>query len=536
MLLFLAVILATLANIFAFTSNNAGSFLHHQRAALRQQHTSLQMSIKDIEGVGKIVCTGLVDEQHADNFMLELLHQQKKWKPIKIVSPDMEKEKKLFLTRNARYSGVLDSLEFEEKDTSSLEGIKAALGGADAWIAMNAPKEKLSEYADAAISSGMKRVIIVSKYGREEADAVGEAAVAQKMEAAGLGFTLLRVDGVVEGEEGGEYQLLMPVQTPLEEGFVSPVRRGNLNRVVAEALTMPVAEGSVRSLTGPDIIGGDWLKMTREQQTERRKEVADYFTGKFSYFYMKAADFRKNKMPEQVQRWREKKEGPSKAQLSEEAARLKSMAEFFQMRWEANLEERQDREQLLAEGMAHDVYKPVFREKKTDMGQQEFSEKFGQLPEFAAAAKEIREFCDESFFLYTMKVALKMTPAEYEEKFGALSWKLEDWESLMEQEWDEGDLGRWNKENAFPAYVHFPKIITKERVDEVVRAALERDPALGRSDKPSGYHAFKDFEEQMMAGYDREMQEKEMALMDARLKIAEQIKEDNKKKGGWRGV
>lgn len=70
----------------------------------------------------------------------------------------MEEQRKRFLSRTARYSGLLNILDFVEADASSTVAMTSVLNGADAWLAFNVARENVRELADVAVKAGVKRV------------------------------------------------------------------------------------------------------------------------------------------------------------------------------------------------------------------------------------------------------------------------------------------------------------------------------------------------------------------------------------------
>ena len=70
------------------------------------------MVVDDLGSIGgEVLITGIgnVDE---DEFMLNLLHEQEIWNSVKLGYPDATEARKRFLSRTARYSGLLNILDF----------------------------------------------------------------------------------------------------------------------------------------------------------------------------------------------------------------------------------------------------------------------------------------------------------------------------------------------------------------------------------------------------------------------------------------
>ncbi|KAJ1379276.1 hypothetical protein B484DRAFT_412421, partial [Ochromonadaceae sp. CCMP2298] len=139
---------------------------------------------------GKIVVTGIgsCDE---DEFMLNLLNEQA-WESVILATPDATPTRKRFLSRTARYSGLLNILDFESADLDNTANLTALLTGADAWLAFN------------ALASGLDKAIFTMELPLERIndtvipefdDAVRDFALV------GAKFTGIRHGAVLPGDE-----------------------------------------------------------------------------------------------------------------------------------------------------------------------------------------------------------------------------------------------------------------------------------------------------------------------------------------------
>jgi hypothetical protein len=87
--------------------------IYSQKTQKIERLPSLQSTQSSIPGLGgKIVITGIgqVDE---DEFTLSLINEQSRWTSIVLGTANALATKKRFLSRTARYSGLLNILEFE---------------------------------------------------------------------------------------------------------------------------------------------------------------------------------------------------------------------------------------------------------------------------------------------------------------------------------------------------------------------------------------------------------------------------------------
>mmetsp|Transcript_36403 Transcript_36403/g.48036 ORF Transcript_36403/g.48036 Transcript_36403/m.48036 type:complete len:496 (-) Transcript_36403:388-1875(-) len=476
-----------LSTTVAFTLQPGRIFRNGRTKLSRNGFSKLQMSANELGG--NLLCTGITDDNMTpENFMLELLHFQKKWDLITAALSNVDTEKKLYMTRTARYSGLMDVLKFEGTDDSTL---KSQVEAADAWIAMNVPKEKLAGYATIAKEAGLKRLVMVSKFSREDGLSSEVESATKLLQESDVDYTLIRVDGIVHGDEGGEYMVLNMTQVSVEgEDFKKPIKRGNLARVVSEALTLESAKNKEVAVLGPDEIGTSYIQVQRGDGTERSEEVASFFDGYFGYIYQ---DLSKLKERNEAER-KVKEEKKEEVQFVEEESDLKRLAEYFLEGWQQKKDERESRIETICYAVAMDPHRRLYQENITDMGDDEFAEIFKELPKVQEAAKEIVDFIDEAYFLFNMRVVFGFSNVEeFESKFGKLPWYLPNTAELMEQEWTEKELGSWAKEQDLPAHVHFQQIVSKDEIYAMCKEAIDADPEMAKSDDPSNYFAYRQF-------------------------------------------
>merc|ERR1711916_291075 len=112
---------------------------------------------------GAVLVTGIGDVED-DEFMLNLLHEQKIWNSVQLGYSDATVAQKRFLSRTARYSGLLNVLDFVEMDVLSTDDedtsvVKESLKKADAWIAFNLPRSEIPRMTSLALDSDVSRVI-----------------------------------------------------------------------------------------------------------------------------------------------------------------------------------------------------------------------------------------------------------------------------------------------------------------------------------------------------------------------------------------
>merc|ERR1719482_973409 len=92
---------------------------------------------------GSVVVTDGSGSFLATRTMFQQLHDFGDFGKIVASSASTPDAKKMLMTRNARYSGLLDVLEFREGATPSFEGVST-------WLALNADEATLAADIDAA--------------------------------------------------------------------------------------------------------------------------------------------------------------------------------------------------------------------------------------------------------------------------------------------------------------------------------------------------------------------------------------------------
>eukprot|EP00965_Chrysotila_dentata_P167080 5517554-Pleurochrysis_carterae.AAC.1 len=103
---------------------------------------------------GSVVVTDGSDSFYNSRAIFQLLHDFGKFKSITASSSSVSDAKKMLLSRQARYSGLVDVLSFTEADISE------AFAKSDTWLAINADEAKLESQLAQAKAAGVKRVFI----------------------------------------------------------------------------------------------------------------------------------------------------------------------------------------------------------------------------------------------------------------------------------------------------------------------------------------------------------------------------------------
>ncbi|KAJ1458895.1 hypothetical protein M885DRAFT_511937 [Pelagophyceae sp. CCMP2097] len=225
-----------------------------------------------ITGAPKIGVSGLFDNaQRTDQSVLDVLHAQECWGGYVVLAPDTGAAKKRLTSRSARYSGLLNKLEFVQWDVSAEAQALATVldaNGIQAWLAFDVAPEKVAMCLEAAkLASSVTRVAIASN-GAVDSSVVGDAS---------LQWSVVAVPGGVADaapKEAGALSVDF-----VETGHATAVSREDVCLVVAEAFVVKSAQNKAFSLSYGGENATAYLKSLREAGYTRRAEVAKIVGG-----------------------------------------------------------------------------------------------------------------------------------------------------------------------------------------------------------------------------------------------------------------
>lgn len=126
------------------------------------------------------------------------------WSSVILATDDSVSAKKRFLSRTARYSGLLNVLDFATVDLEVKEQLDSLLVGANSWIAFNVSQSAIPFLSQSALNAGLKRVVFTTELSsaRINETVIPEFDEAVKLfEAKGSAFTGIRHPVVIEGQE-----------------------------------------------------------------------------------------------------------------------------------------------------------------------------------------------------------------------------------------------------------------------------------------------------------------------------------------------
>jgi hypothetical protein len=196
--------------------------------------------------------------------LFAVLHGLKSFRKIIAFSSSTQDAKKMLISRQTHLSNQVNTLDFIEGDQKELA---SALMGATMWLAVNADESALPAQIAAAQEAGVSRIFIhlgAAGAGPNLKDA---------LEKSGAVYTVMRTGSLLKGGSVGGGLNVSDVDTPtcddvlLEDAF----------RFIAEALTLPAAEGRIFALCPSD--DDTQLKALRRAGCTRREEVEALLLG-----------------------------------------------------------------------------------------------------------------------------------------------------------------------------------------------------------------------------------------------------------------
>lgn len=266
-----------------------GSFLVSRPAAAPNGRAAVRVPAATVQMMaGKLVITDGTDSFYGSRAIFQFVYDFGDYDKITAFSSSSANAKKMLLSRNARYSGLLDVLEFAEGDSSKL---KAAFSGADAWLTVNADESTVVEHLKAAQAAGVKRAFV--HLSASEAPKVDIASIGSALKGGKLAYTVMRTGGLTKSGSGGGL-LVSDVDLPT----CDEVPADDVFRFITEALTLPEAEGRTFALCPTS--DSSQLRAMRSAGCSRREEVLALLQGKIKEG-VKVEVNKKELTPEEVQ-------------------------------------------------------------------------------------------------------------------------------------------------------------------------------------------------------------------------------------------
>jgi hypothetical protein len=186
--------------------------------------------------------------------------------------------KKRFLSRTARYSGLLNILDFAGVDFNNDTALSSVLHSASAWLAFNVSEGDIQSYATSAIQAGVKRAVFTMQLPPSR---INETVIPEFDEAIQLfeknqgSFTGIRHGTIIPGDEDNSYEIANST-SPCAQ---ATVERGVLSRVVAELLRVDSSSNKVCGLSSGNAFAAAYLNILRSSGLTRKQEVEKIFKG-----------------------------------------------------------------------------------------------------------------------------------------------------------------------------------------------------------------------------------------------------------------
>merc|ERR1719149_601301 len=161
----------------------------------------------------------------------------------------------MLLSRNARYSGLLDLLTFSEGEPAE------AFTGADTWLSLNSDGAAVSAQLAAAKAAGVKRVLL---HFSVDGPTDGTDAGSLSGELSGLTYTVLRTGTLTKASGGGGMKV-----GELADPTCGEATKDDVYRIMTEALSLDSASGKMLSLCATD----DVVQLKAMRQGGKIKET-----------------------------------------------------------------------------------------------------------------------------------------------------------------------------------------------------------------------------------------------------------------------
>mmetsp|Transcript_37188 Transcript_37188/g.110643 ORF Transcript_37188/g.110643 Transcript_37188/m.110643 type:complete len:371 (-) Transcript_37188:207-1319(-) len=281
-----------------------------------------------------IVVTDGTDSFYASRGLFQLLHDHGAFDKITACSSSTADAKKMLLSRQARYSGLIDVLHFSESPLGD------TMAGATTWLAVNAEEAALEGQLAQAKAAGVRRVFVHLGADGPSPTVANQEALHSALEACGAEYTVMRAGSLTAGGLGGGLKL-----SALDEPTCAELPKDDVFRFITEALTLPEASGRLFSLC-PNLDDSQFREM-RRAGCDRREEAKALLDGVISETAAVDAaaaataakkDSEEAKLPQQTAEERE--------------AELKKLLEQARLDGIANAKRRQEEEEAKAAARA----------------------------------------------------------------------------------------------------------------------------------------------------------------------------------------
>ena len=143
---------------------------------------------------GRVVVTEGTGSFYKSRSILQMLYDFSGAQSIVAHGDSIASSKKTLISRSARYSGLLDVLDYSEGTMPE---------GADAWVAINADEAALPAQLSDAKAAGISRVFVLMTEDGPTPCPSDVAALEAQLKEAGMVYTVMRTGELVEDGGGG---------------------------------------------------------------------------------------------------------------------------------------------------------------------------------------------------------------------------------------------------------------------------------------------------------------------------------------------
>ena len=215
----------------------------------------------------QILVTDGTDSFYNTRTVFQSLHTHGDFQKITAHSSSVANAKKMLLSREARYSGLIDVLEFSEQP------LEETFKGSDVWLAMNADEAALPAQIESAKTAGVQRIFLMFASDGPTNTIVNVDSLKSCLDGSGCEYTVMRVGKLEAKASGGGGLKLLDI----DEEECGELSRDDVFRFMTEAMTLSEANGRIFSLCpSPD---ASQLKEMRQAGCDRREEAQALLSG-----------------------------------------------------------------------------------------------------------------------------------------------------------------------------------------------------------------------------------------------------------------
>eukprot|EP00640_Fibrocapsa_japonica_P001654 CAMPEP_0113939172 /NCGR_PEP_ID=MMETSP1339-20121228/5534_1 /TAXON_ID=94617 /ORGANISM="Fibrocapsa japonica" /LENGTH=477 /DNA_ID=CAMNT_0000942595 /DNA_START=134 /DNA_END=1567 /DNA_ORIENTATION=+ /assembly_acc=CAM_ASM_000762 len=409
--------------------------------------TTKVLDLEEDIGESVLVSGFLKDKDSTDQFVFDVLHDQGVWKKIVACSSDVASAKKRLISRQSRYSGLSDVLDFAEAEALDEEKMKEILKDVDSWLCY-CDESELMKQVEIAKASDLKCLTVVCEAPTYSPHVKGAVAA---LEASDLRYTFVRVDGVRDGPEGESLAVKSWDEEIQHEGkFPTEITRDDLVRTTAESFVIPKTKNRAISLLGGSNVNMKYLKYLRGQGATRRQEIGELMTDKFDKAMSKVVE-------EKDEEEKEKNFVYTEDELEEMRKAMLGDWMRFKKEWIERNENRKKRALIMADWAADDFwrYNIAGTEEAKDIRMLDF--RMNNREEFSQFGFLMTFHYDRSFKRHMFTKLKVESKEDFLNRFDEeLPWDLpmteEDFDGYKNEIWTDKDVGLWKCERTADGY------------------------------------------------------------------------------------